>query len=308
MSLMDKVREYNQLKDDKKIYLERLDKSLKRLEKNKPDYALVAMNIIKGLEKRLDVSLGDSCMILDSKDFKVGDRVIAQKDYRDKKLTGLKGQIINFTRYGDVDFFGVEFEKYISGHGCEGKAKYGHGYFVPRSYFKRIVDIKHHTDVKTRDDYVAFTESLVDRVLEASKQNNTGFKKGDKVRIRTDSKYFKDEGKHGIAVIDNDHMAGSDHNLRLKFEDDYTNTYRSRDIEFVTPPRKFSKASVKSMIDRVVFGVEAEFGVDEYVLKREELIKKSIPRLEDFNFNNSDIINYFSTRLSDVSDVEEALK
>jgi len=304
MSLIDAVEEYTEFKDDKKLFLNQLDIRLKDLEKSKPDYRLVAEKIVKSLEQRTNIFL-DSELYYDSKDFKVGDHVIGVGTYEGKIINGLKGKVV-LSSLLSSHYLGVEWEKDIGGHNCNGHAKKGYGWNVRREHVKNVSEVKLAEKVKTREDYKGFTNRLVKRLIDASKKHSD-FKVGDKVKIRKDSPYFEKEGKHGLATIIRE-MKGQINKFRLEFKDDYNNTYRPLDIELVNPPEKFNREKVQRLINNVVSSVESELGVKDYELRRDELIKQGVSKLKSFKFNDSQIIDFFKKRLSTVSDVKSLIE
>jgi hypothetical protein len=70
------------------------------------------------------------------KDFEVGDEVLGKKNYENKKLEGIRGRIVGVDRY-----ISVEWEKYIGGHECDGLAKQGHGWNVPKENLIALAEI-----------------------------------------------------------------------------------------------------------------------------------------------------------------------
>jgi len=315
MSLMDAVKEYNRLKSDKKIYLNKLDKELKELEKVRPDYKTVVKKIIKGLEKRLDVSFSDSYIVLDSKDFKVGDRVVGINNTcavgnNKVPIKGLKGQIINSTGpFGSVDFVGVEFEKDIKGYDCWSRAKKGHGWWVPKSYLKKLVN-KLSTDIKTQKEFKAFTNDLVERVVKASKERKNGvFKIGDQVRVREVSRY-SDQRKHGVGIVKEDSNLRDGFEYAVEFETrPGTLLYRTADLEYAFPKKQMSKqdkSSITALVEKMVAEIEPD--LKRYETKRREVVRIGVFKLRSFGFDDEYILNFFQKKLFDVSDVMEALK
>ena len=65
---------------------------------------------------------------------KVGDRVRAIHDYRDRRLEGKIGTVV------EVEGFcvGVDFDSEIDGHACGGLARMGHGWYLPYSYLEYV--------------------------------------------------------------------------------------------------------------------------------------------------------------------------
>lgn len=304
MSLIDVVEEYAEFKDDKKLFLNQLDIRLRDLEKSKPDYRLVAEKIVKSLEQRTNISLGSE-LYYDSKDFKVGDHVIGVGTCDGKRIDGLKGKVV-LSSLLSSHYLGVEWEKDIGGHNCNGHAKKGYGWNVRIEHVKKVSEVKLAEKVETREDYKGFTNTLVKRLIDTSKKHSD-FKVGDKVKIRKNSEYFEKEGKHGIATIIND-MKGETHRFKLKFEDGFKENYRPSDIELVNPPEKFNREKVQRLVNNVVSSVESELGVKDYELRRDELIKQGVSKLKSFKFNDSQIIDFFKKRLSPVSDVKSLIE
>lgn len=62
--------------------------------------------------------------------FKVGDKVKCVEAYNDRIIPGLKGVIVNINYPGSI---GIEWEKDINGHDCNGYCKNYYGYYVSKS-------------------------------------------------------------------------------------------------------------------------------------------------------------------------------
>lgn len=62
------------------------------------------------------------------KPFKVGDRVVCIDVFCDNTLVrGAHGTIRDV--YKNDELFGIEFDKNVNGHGCNGQVKFGHGWW-----------------------------------------------------------------------------------------------------------------------------------------------------------------------------------
>ena len=76
----------------------------------------------------------------------IGNRVIVKYTDSDINLKypifliGLKGTIVNeITDFSEQIYkYGIKFDKYINGHGCDGKCKDGYGYYLPTTWVKFI--------------------------------------------------------------------------------------------------------------------------------------------------------------------------
>lgn len=67
-------------------------------------------------------------------EFRIGDRVRAIHDDRDRRLEGKIGTVV------EVEGFcvGVNFDSEIDGHTCGGLARMGHGWYLPESYLEYV--------------------------------------------------------------------------------------------------------------------------------------------------------------------------
>lgn len=80
--------------------------------------------------------------------FKVGDRVEYTGD-SDRVRKGYKGTIVSFWGNDEDTVLNINWDKYISGHECEGLATRGHGWNVYAKYVKLIAsDNLNPADVK----------------------------------------------------------------------------------------------------------------------------------------------------------------
>ena len=59
--------------------------------------------------------------------YKVGDRVVCKGNYYNRDIAGKVGTV----KGAKLTIIGVEFDERVSGHGCDGRCKYGHGWWVP---------------------------------------------------------------------------------------------------------------------------------------------------------------------------------
>ena len=59
------------------------------------------------------------------------------------------------------------------------------------------------------------------------------FQVGDRVTIRKDSEYFRNQGGHGTGTIMDDENFDAFH-YTVEFDDNYTNSYRVDDLELVS--------------------------------------------------------------------------
>ena len=67
-------------------------------------------------------------------EIKVGDRVRAIRDDRDRRLEGKIGTVVEVEGFG----VGVDFDSEIDGHTCGGLARMGHGWYLPESYLEYV--------------------------------------------------------------------------------------------------------------------------------------------------------------------------
>ena len=67
-------------------------------------------------------------------EIKVGDRVRAIRDDRDRRLEGKIGTVVEVDGFG----VGVDFDSEIDGHTCGGLARMGHGWYLPESYLEYV--------------------------------------------------------------------------------------------------------------------------------------------------------------------------
>ena len=65
---------------------------------------------------------------------KVGDRVRAIRDDRDKRLEGKIGTVVEVEGFS----VGVDFDSEIDGHTCGGFARMGHGWYLPDYYLEYV--------------------------------------------------------------------------------------------------------------------------------------------------------------------------
>ena len=65
---------------------------------------------------------------------KVGDRVRAIHDDRDRRLEGKIGTVVEVAS----SCVGVDFDSEIDGHTCGGLARMGHGWYLPDSYLEYV--------------------------------------------------------------------------------------------------------------------------------------------------------------------------
>ena len=65
---------------------------------------------------------------------KVGDRVRAIHDDRDRRLEGKIGTVVDVAGFA----VGVDFDSEINGHTCGGFARMGHGWYLPDSYLEYV--------------------------------------------------------------------------------------------------------------------------------------------------------------------------
>lgn len=65
---------------------------------------------------------------------KVGDRVRAIRDDRDRRLEGKIGTVVEVAGF----CVGVDFDSEIVGHTCGGLARMGHGWYLPDSYLEYV--------------------------------------------------------------------------------------------------------------------------------------------------------------------------
>ena len=67
--------------------------------------------------------------------YQIGDRVLCtEKHDGNMNIVNEVGTIICEERSGlsgKIVRYGVEFDNYIAAHDCGGRAKYGHGYYIP---------------------------------------------------------------------------------------------------------------------------------------------------------------------------------
>jgi hypothetical protein len=80
--------------------------------------------------------------IMENKEFKIGDRVVAVKPVGNKEMVGVEGTVIS----SFVDSLGIKFDKDIGGHDClwgNGvSCEFGYGWFCARDKIKKIEDDK----------------------------------------------------------------------------------------------------------------------------------------------------------------------
>ena len=311
---MDKVREYNQLKDEKKFF-NKLNLDLRSLLWSEPDYEIIAEIIIRKVEEETGFSLSsEEHSYFD--DFKVGDRFVGINDSyrigdnRDISIKGLKGKIVGEDTDGWV---GVEFEKDIEGHDCDGNAKDGHGWYLsPQGNLKKIIkeDVLAHPEIK--NDYYAFKKDLADKVIEVSngyKRREGEFELGDKVRVK--KSVAKPKYGWGFTVTHDDVGVVSEingENIKINFKGHSDWNACAHEMELVNSHKELSKGKVKNLVDKVVADVEAVAGLKDYELKRRPVVKQGVSKLRSFGYDDKYILDFFQERLNDVSDVEEALK
>ena len=65
---------------------------------------------------------------------KVGDRVRAIHDDRDRRLEGKIGTVVEV----EGCCVGVDFDSEIDGHTCGGSARMGHGWYLPDYYLEYV--------------------------------------------------------------------------------------------------------------------------------------------------------------------------
>ena len=65
---------------------------------------------------------------------KVGDRVRAIRDDRDRRLEGKIGTVVEVAGF----CVGVDFDSEIDGHACGGLARMGHGWYLPDYYLEYV--------------------------------------------------------------------------------------------------------------------------------------------------------------------------
>ena len=65
---------------------------------------------------------------------KVGDRVRAIRDDRDRRLEGKIGTVVEVGGF----YVGVDFDSEIDGHTCGGLARMGHGWYLPDYYLEYV--------------------------------------------------------------------------------------------------------------------------------------------------------------------------
>lgn len=65
---------------------------------------------------------------------KVGDKVRAIHDGRDRRLEGKIGTVVDVAG----SCVGVDFDSEINGHTCGGLARMGHGWYLPDSYLEYV--------------------------------------------------------------------------------------------------------------------------------------------------------------------------
>ncbi|KYK24691.1 hypothetical protein AYK26_06480 [Euryarchaeota archaeon SM23-78] len=320
MSLMDKVREYNRLKEkkahlnkldikskdfsakEKQVCLDNLDKELKELEKESFDYKLLAEKVIKEVEKRSGLSSLVCEEQSDSKDFKVGDRVVGINNTctvgnNNVPIKGLKGQIINpIGLFGGV--VGVDFDKCIDGHDCDGDAKDGYGWWVPKSYLKKLVNTKLSTDIKTQKEFKAFTNDLVERVVKASKERKDGiFKIGDKVIPKISLFISQRDKRCGDIATITEIIPPSDY--KLTFEDGYSNYYDRWSLKLVTA-KDLQRDKAEKLVNDVISQFTEVPDIGDYMFKQAAAVKKTVTWLQKLGYNEDEIGDFLQKKSLDV--------
>ncbi|KYK25917.1 hypothetical protein AYK26_01410 [Euryarchaeota archaeon SM23-78] len=150
--------------------------------------------------------------------FELGDIVIAQEDYEGKPLIGLRGKVVDLGLVRVKDYgVGVEFDKYIDGHNCRGKAKQGYGAYIPTSFVKKASDSK-PSDASSKNK-----KSLDDRL-----------KIGDFVVGVKNTEYFKGKGVDGIVFEVMDFSKESSRTYGVKWEEDVWNNKPGHKISYLT--------------------------------------------------------------------------
>jgi hypothetical protein len=94
----------------------------------------------------------------------IGDRVEFTGN-NSKILTGYKGTVVGLHNSGDDFVINVNWDKYIDGHSCDGKAKNGHGWNI---YSRYVELIKDNTNINPADAKYA-------HIIRKSKQLNERF-------------------------------------------------------------------------------------------------------------------------------------
>jgi hypothetical protein len=101
--------------------------------------------------------------------FKVGDRVEYIGDM-DRIKMGYKGTIVHFWNTENDTVLDIEWDKNVNGHGCEGKARAGHGWNVYASCVKLAVpDITLSTADAKYADVIRKTKELTKRFEDRKK-------------------------------------------------------------------------------------------------------------------------------------------
>lgn len=68
--------------------------------------------------------------------YPIGTKVIVQDDFPDIHFASQTGKIIEIA--SQLPMYGIEFDKYIDGHTCNGRGKPGHCWWVHKKYVKPI--------------------------------------------------------------------------------------------------------------------------------------------------------------------------
>ena len=72
--------------------------------------------------------------------FKVGDHVVCVREY--ERVHSADFGIIVLILKSGFPKIGVQWERYVSGHSCDGQAKKGHGFFVPEECIEYLEESK----------------------------------------------------------------------------------------------------------------------------------------------------------------------
>ncbi len=196
MALHDYVRmvrerqeERQQQKEKEKTY-HLLEERLQQWQEAHVDYQSMADEIWRKVKEKIGNIERDKP--------EVGDVVECTREHGKVQEKGLRGKCIGLYPLND-NLVGVEWDKNIGGHRCDGKAKLGHGYYVPIGNV-RIVTVDQKLPENTKEAYDDFVERLRQEVQRY--QDKQPLNIGDEVEV-VGGQYdesLPEDGSNGVVV------------------------------------------------------------------------------------------------------------
>ncbi len=286
MSFIDAVAAYRELKINEgiktKAYISKLEAELKEYVAAGKEltYHAIAERIVEKLKP----------VIKKNSQPGVRDIVEGIHNYEGKRLIGLQGKIVYIE---DDKYIGIEWDKDVGGHDCDGLAKDGYGWDVTRKCFKIISKAK--PDVSR-----VKTKAGLERIVKKLSSNRITI--GDEVVVINSSDYSSTKkGSYGVVTdidpsdyeINFKHVTGEKISLPRKL-------YIEKKHVALRHKRNDSKA-------KDVLAKELE-ALEKYESDLAGLLKKSATELANRKLSREEIAEFYKSCGIDAKTFDEALK